>query len=83
VVGFTNFGNGAKENQGSYSGVCAPAAIDYLKKLGVTAVELLPVHEHSDEGFLLDRGVTNYWGYIHSGIRAGKQLASRGVTANR
>ena len=40
-----------------------PAAIDYLKKLGVTAVELLPVHDFLREKHLLDKGLTNYWGY--------------------
>src|ERR1700730_9698382 len=85
VVGFTKLWEMVpKEIQGSYSGVCAPAAIDYLKKLGVTAVELLPVHEHSDEGFLLDRGVTNYWGYNTLGYFAPESsYASRGVTGEQ
>src|SRR6202012_4425621 len=39
------------------------ASIDYLKKLGVTAVELLPVHHFIDEGHLVDRGLRDYWGY--------------------
>jgi isoamylase len=40
-----------------------PAVIDHLKSLGVTAVELMPVHAFTDEGFLHERGLTNYWGY--------------------
>ena len=39
------------------------ASIDYLKKLGITAVELLPVHHFIDEGHLVDRGLRDYWGY--------------------
>jgi len=49
--------------RGTYAGVAAPAAIAHLKRLGVTAVELMPVHHHSDERDLIDRGLSNYWGY--------------------
>ena len=49
--------------RGTYSGMSHPAAISHLKSLGVTAVELLPVHEFVDEAFLSDRGLKNYWGY--------------------
>jgi isoamylase len=51
------------EQRGTYSGVGSPQAIKYFKKLGVTAVELLPVHAHVDDKHLLDKGLTNYWGY--------------------
>ena len=51
------------EQRGSYSGIGSSAAIKYFKKLGITAVELLPVHEHVDDKHLLDKGLTNYWGY--------------------
>src|SRR5947209_7680177 len=47
-----------------------PAAIDYFKKLGVTAIELLPVHAHIDDKLLVDRGLTNYWGYNTIGFFA-------------
>ena len=47
-----------------------PAAIEYFKKLGVTAVELLPVHAHIDDKALVDRGLTNYWGYNTIGFFA-------------
>jgi len=50
------------EARGTYSGIGSPAAIKYFKKLGITAVELLPVHAHVDDQHLLDRGLTNYWG---------------------
>ena len=51
-------------------GWAARPAIDYLKKLGVTAVELLPVHAHIDDKVLIDRGLTNYWGYNTIGFFA-------------
>jgi glycogen operon protein len=49
--------------RGTYSGVGSPQAIRYFKKLGITAVELLPVHAHIDDQHLLEKGLTNYWGY--------------------
>jgi glycogen operon protein len=51
------------ELRGTYAGLAHPAAIKYLQELGVTAVELMPVHEFIDDKFLLDRGLRNYWGY--------------------
>ena len=52
----------------------APEAIAYLTSLGVTAVELLPVHHIIDESFLADRGLTNYWGYSSIGYLAPHSL---------
>jgi isoamylase len=52
-----------EQSRGTYSGVSSPSALDYFKRLGITAVELLPVHEHVDDSILQDRGLTNYWGY--------------------
>ena len=49
--------------RGTYSGIGSPQAIRYFKKLGITAVELLPVHAHIDDQHLLEKGLTNYWGY--------------------
>ncbi len=51
------------ELRGTYAGLAHPAAIDYLRKLGITAVELMPVHEFIDDKHLLDQGLRNYWGY--------------------
>jgi isoamylase len=48
---------------GTYAGLATPPAIEYLQSLGVTAVELLPVHEHVDDRFLVESGRVNYWGY--------------------
>ena len=49
--------------RGTYIGLVAEPALQHLLDLGVTAVELMPVHYHADEGHLLERGLTNYWGY--------------------
>ncbi len=51
------------EMRGTFAGLAHPAAIDYLKRLGITAVELMPVHEFVDDKQLLDKGLRNYWGY--------------------
>jgi glycogen operon protein len=49
--------------RGTYAGLASEAAIQHLMDLGVTAVELLPVHYHADDRFLVDKGKVNYWGY--------------------
>jgi glycogen operon protein len=49
--------------QGTYSGLASRASIDHLKKLGITAIELLPVHYHVDDRHLVSHGLCNYWGY--------------------
>lgn len=51
------------ELRGTYEGMASPAAIAHLKRLGVTAVELLPVQESVSEGTLIEMGLCNYWGY--------------------
>jgi glycogen operon protein len=56
--------------RGTYAGLAHPAAIDYLTALGVTAVELLPIHQFVHDSFLLDRGLRNYWGYNSVGFFA-------------
>ena len=58
------------ELRGTYAGLGSTWAIDYFKHLGVTAVELLPVHAHIDDKALIDRGLTNYWGYNTIGFFA-------------
>jgi isoamylase len=58
------------ELQGTYAGLASDEVIAYLKDLGVTAVELLPVHHIADESFLHDHGLTNYWGYSTIGYLA-------------
>ena len=64
------------EIRGSYAGLAHPAATEYLRDLGVTAIELLPLHEHVPEGFLTGRGLTNYWGYNTIGFFAPHQSYS-------
>lgn len=51
------------ELRGTYAGVADPVTINYLKELGITALELLPVHHFVADRHLLERGLTNYWGY--------------------
>ena len=64
VRGFTKLHPTIPENlRGTYAGLGTASAIRYLKKLGVTAVELLPVHHFLQDRHLVERGLVNYWGY--------------------
>ncbi len=64
VRGFSKLNEAVPEKlRGTYAGLACPPSIEYLKKLGITAVELLPVHHFIDEGHLVDRGLSDYWGY--------------------
>jgi isoamylase len=58
------------ELRGTYAGLAHPAAIKHLKSLGITAVELLPIHAFIHDGFLLENGLRNYWGYHSIGYFA-------------
>lgn len=49
--------------RGTYLGLCSPPVVEHLRRLGVTAVELLPIHHSFTERRLLEHGLTNYWGY--------------------
>ena len=71
VRGFTRLHPEVREDlRGTYAGLASEPAIAYLRSLGVTAVELLPVHHIVDESFLFDRGLSNYWGYSTIGYFA-------------
>ncbi|ORT55226.1 glycogen debranching protein GlgX [Streptomyces sp. CB03238] len=71
VRGFTKRHPGIPEElRGTYAGLAHPAAIEHLVRLGVTAVELLPVHQFAHEDHLLRRGLKNYWGYNSIGYFA-------------
>jgi isoamylase len=71
VKGFTKRHPGIRDDlRGTYAGLASEPALEYLQSLGVTAVELLPVHHIADESFLHDRGLTNYWGYSSIGYLA-------------
>jgi isoamylase len=58
------------ELRGTYAGLASGPIIEYLVELGITAVELLPVHQHVTERHLAERGLTNYWGYNTIGFFA-------------
>jgi isoamylase len=71
VKGFTKLHPHVRDDlRGTYAGLASEAALEYLTSLGVTAVELLPVHHVVDEAFLPDRSLTNYWGYSTIGYLA-------------
>jgi glycogen operon protein len=71
VKGFTQRLAGVREDlRGTYAGLASDEALAYLRDLGVTAVELLPVHHIADEHALVERGLTNYWGYSTIGYFA-------------
>jgi glycogen operon protein len=71
VKGFTKRHPGVPENlRGTYAGLASEPAIEHLRDLGVTAVELLPVHYHIDERFLIEKSLVNYWGYNTLGFFA-------------
>lgn len=71
VKGFTKLLEAIPESlRGTYAGLGSEPAIEYLKKLGVTAVELLPIHQFINEKHLADRDLTNYWGYSSIGFFA-------------
>lgn len=64
VKGFTKLNTEIPENlRGTYAGIAHPASINYLKELGVTAVELMPVHHFITDRYLKEKDLTNYWGY--------------------
>ena len=69
-----------KALRGTYAGLACPAVIEYLRSLGITAVELLPTHQFVADKPLVDRGLTNYWGYNSIGFFAPDvRYASSGV----
>ena len=80
VKGFTKTHPGIPEElRGTYAGLAHPVAIGYLKSLGVTAVELLPVHQFVHDHRLVDSGLRNYWGYNSIGFLAPQNdYAARG-----
>ena len=61
------------EVRGTYAGLAHPAIIDYLKDLGVTAIELMPVHQFLQDDHLREKGLRNYWGYNTFGFLAPHQ----------
>jgi isoamylase len=71
VKGFTKrHPNIPEDLRGTYAGLASAPAIEHLKRLGVTAVELMPVHSFVDDKHLVDKGLKNYWGYNSIGFFA-------------
>ncbi|BAQ96623.1 glycosyl hydrolase [Bifidobacterium angulatum DSM 20098 = JCM 7096] len=71
VRGMTNLNQDVPPDiRGTYAGLAYPAVIDYLKKLGITAIELMPIHQFVNDSFLQQKGLSNYWGYNTIGFFA-------------
>jgi glycogen operon protein len=71
VKGFTRLHPGVEEKlRGTYAGLGSKAVTDYIRSLGVTSVELLPIHSFINDSHLLEKGLTNYWGYSTIGFFA-------------
>jgi glycogen operon protein len=71
VRGYTKMHPGVPaEHRGTYQGLAAKEVLNYIKSLGVTSVELLPIHTFVRDNHLLERGLTNYWGYNSIGFFA-------------
>ena len=71
VRGMTNLNMDVPPDiRGTYAGLAYPSVIEYLKKLGVTAIELMPVHQFVNDSFLQEKGLSNYWGYNTIGFFA-------------
>jgi isoamylase len=84
VKGFSALNDSVPEKlRGTYAGLGHQASVAHLRKLGVTAVELLPVHHSVPEAFLVGRGLTNYWGYNTVGFFAPNASYSAAVRAGR
>jgi isoamylase len=85
VKGFTRLNpHIPKEIQGTYAALAHPVTIDYLKQLRVTAVELMPVHHFVADRHLVEKGLTNFWGYNSIGFFAPDvRYSSSGVTGEQ
>jgi isoamylase len=68
--------------RGTYRGLAEPSTIAHLRRLGVTAIELLPVHAFLNDRFLVDRGLVNYWGYNTLSFFAPEERYSNGDAIN-
>ncbi|HUQ65469.1 MAG TPA: alpha-amylase family glycosyl hydrolase, partial [Flavitalea sp.] len=81
VKGFTKTHPGIPEEiRGTYTAIAHPVTIDYLKNLGISAIELMPVHHFINDKTLLDKGLNNYWGYNSIGFFAPDIRYSRSGT---
>ena len=81
VGGMTRLHSGIDERlRGSFTALADPHVIDHLQRLGVTAIELMPVHAFVDDAFLVARGLRNYWGYSTLGFFAPEQRYLAGAS---
>ncbi|UJW74990.1 glycogen debranching protein GlgX [Rhizobium sp. SL42] len=86
VKGFTQLNKAIPEHlRGTFEGLGHKAAVDYVKSLGITSVELLPIHAFPDDSHLLDRDLRNYWGYNTIGFfsPASRYYGPNGLTGFR
>lgn len=86
VKGFTKLHPAIpKDLRGTFEGLGHKAAVDYIKSLGITSIELLPIHAFPDDSHLLDKGLHNYWGYNTIGFfaPAGRYYGPRGLAGFR
>ncbi|HTM64929.1 MAG TPA: glycogen debranching protein GlgX [Flavipsychrobacter sp.] len=85
VKGLTKLHPDIPENiRGTYAALCHPVTIQYLKELGITAIELMPVHHFVTDGYLRDKNLTNYWGYNTIGYFAPDvRYSSTGITGQQ
>ena len=71
VRGMTNLNQDVPPDiRGTYAGLAYPSVIEYLKKLGITAIELMPIHQFVNDSFLQEKALSNYWGYNTIGFFA-------------
>ncbi|MDR6938829.1 glycogen debranching protein GlgX [Arcanobacterium hippocoleae] len=81
VKGMTKLNSHIPEQlRGTYMGIAHPANIEYLKELGVTAIELMPVHQFVNDTSLIEKGLSNYWGYNTIGFFAPQNTYSSSGT---
>lgn len=81
VKGMTQLHPGvSKELRGTYAGLASTPVIEHLKSLGVTAIELMPIHQHALDASLAERGLTNFWGYNTLGYFAPDVRFSSGAS---
>ncbi len=87
VRGFTKLHPAVPENlRGTFEGLGQKAVVDYVKSLGITAIELMPIHAFQDDGHLQAKGLSNYWGYntmaffAPSSVISGRRVSSASAT---
>ncbi|MCV7422667.1 glycogen debranching protein GlgX [Mycobacterium yunnanensis] len=69
-----------ERSRGTYAAIAHPAIIEHLKELGITAIELMPVHHFANDSTLIDKGLSNYWGYNTIGFFAPDSKYASSVT---